>query len=236
MDVTCPDCNSFLRINPNLEETSVPCPRCGSMIQVAKKHEAPKRRVKLELEEPDVRDERDATPATDRRSRGRQEKRPRGQNRRKRKKERPPKDVEPKPVRPRAPMTIWLLGTQLVILAIAACCLVGVYLGVKHNLPRDTFLHENPLALVGFGLSMLFLCLFARQLPVLNSLIAALAVLGACAYNFHDAQNKFHDAQGEIDATRVLMLMLAMVGVWLALQHRRKVALRSEPAQPVDAR
>ncbi len=226
MDVTCPDCNSFLRINPNLGEASVPCPRCGSMIQVAKKREAPKRRVKLELEEPDVRAERDATPATDRRSRRRQEKRPRGEERRKRKKEKPPK--EPKAPRPRAPMTIWLLGTQVVILAIAASCLVGVYLGVKHNLPPNTFLHENPLALVGFGLSMLFLCLFARQLPVLNSLIAALAVLGACAYNFNDAR--------AIDASRVLILMLAMVGVWLALQHRREVARRSAPAQPVDAR
>ena len=235
MDVTCPDCNSFLRINPNLGEASVPCPRCGSMIQVAKKREAPKRRSKLELE-PEVSEEREAAPATDRRKRRRSEKRPRGQERRKRKKEKPPKDVEPKPVRPRAPMTIWLLGTQVVILAIAASCLVGVYLGVKHNLPPNTFLHENPLALVGFGLAMLFLCLFARQLPVLNSLIAALAVLGACAYSFHDAQNEFHDAQGEIDATRVLILMLAMVGVWLALQHRREIALRSAPSQPVDAR
>ena len=55
----------------------------------------------------------------------------------------------------------------------------------------------------------------ARRLPIVMTLVAALTVLGVCAFNYH--------LLATVDVSRVLALSVAFLSLWCALEHRRFV-------------
>jgi hypothetical protein len=110
------------------------------------------------------------------------------------------------------PYTLWLLGAQTALLALALSCLAGVFF---RNWPQPewSYLRESRYVLLGAGLALLLAVWAAYHLPVLVTLAAALAAIGACASRYA--------AAGAVDASRSLALSVAMLALWLALAHRR---------------
>jgi len=122
---------------------------------------------------------------------------------------RTPAPAPPRP--PRPPYTLWLLGAQAALAVLGLSCLGGALLDLAP--PAWSYLAEPGVVLFGAGVGLLAAGWFATYAPVLATLVVALLVMGACALGFA----RF----GEVDASRTLGLMTAMLAVWLALQHRR---------------
>lgn len=173
MEVACGSCGAELRLNPNLQGTTVSCPRCGAAVAV-------------------------------------------------------PRGLAPRPAprageaeRPRAPRrfgiryTFWLLGAQAALGALGVSCFAGAFHRAWDQ-PEWSYVREDPYALVGAGAFFFFAVWAAYHVPVLTTLVGALAALAACAWRFSET--------GTVDASRVIALSVAMLALWLALSHRRAVA------------
>ncbi len=117
----------------------------------------------------------------------------------------------PKETRPPTPFTLWLLAAQATLVVLGLSCLGAVFLDVTP--PDWSYFAEARVVLVAAGLGLLAAGWLATYLPVLVTLLAAVFVMGACAWHF--------GRTGEVDASRALGLMVAMLSVWCALQHRR---------------
>jgi hypothetical protein len=94
-------------------------------------------------------------------------------------------------------------------------CLAGVF-HRSWDQPSWSFVRESPYALIGAGVALLLAVWAAYHLPVVTTLVAALAVLGACAWRYASA--------GQVDVSRAIALLVAMLALWLALSHRRAAA------------
>lgn len=130
------------------------------------------------------------------------------------KREEPP--AAPAGKRRPAPFTLWLLGVQATIALLGLSCLAGVFLREGWKPPEWSYFMENELVLVGAGIGLLLCGWAATYMPVLTSLGVATFVLCACAHHYVLAEG--------VDVSRVLALTVAMLGLWLALQHRRATA------------
>lgn len=108
--------------------------------------------------------------------------------------------------------TLWLLGAQAALGALALSCFAGAFHRAWDK-PQWSYLKESPLALAGAGVFFCAAIWAAYHVPVLATLAAALAALAACAWRFSEA--------GSVDVSRALALAVAMLALWLALSHRR---------------
>ncbi len=117
------------------------------------------------------------------------------------------------PPRTPPPFTLWLLGCQVALLLIGLGCLAGALFRGGWNPPPGSLFTENPLYLLGGGAGAVALSALVRRMPVLLSLLGALALLWVCALRY--------DAMGEVDASRTVALSLSMLAVCCALEHRR---------------
>ena len=178
MEIPCGSCGAELRLNPNLQGTTVSCPRCGAAVPVPKGMAPPA-----------------ATPRAGPRRRDAQ--------------------GPPAPRRFGTSYTFWLLGAQAALALLGVSCLVGAFRRAGGD-PDWSYLREHPFALLGAGAFFLFAVWAAARVPVLTTLVAALAVLAACAWRFSEA--------GTVDLSRTIALSVAMLALWLALSHRRAVA------------
>jgi len=115
-----------------------------------------------------------------------------------------------------APFTFWLLGAQACIALLGLSCLAGAFLRSGWDPPEWSYFRENTLLLVAVGFGLLLAGWLVIYLPVLASLGVAVFALCICGHTY-----VLHDA---VDASRILALTVAMLALWLALQHRRKVA------------
>jgi hypothetical protein len=123
-----------------------------------------------------------------------------------------------RPLAPRrfgTPYTFWLLGAQAALALLGGTCLVGAF-HRAWDLPEWSFVKEPAIPLVGAGAFFFFAVWAAARVPVLTTLVAALAVLAACAWRFYET--------GTVDASRAIALLVAMLALWLALSHRRAAA------------
>jgi len=120
-----------------------------------------------------------------------------------------------KPRRKAAPFTFWLLGAQACIAVLGLSCLAGAFLRSGWHPPEWSYFRENPWILVAAGIGLLLAGWTVVYLPVLTSLGVAVFVLCVCGHSYVLHQS--------VDASRVLALTAAMLALWLALQHRRKV-------------
>ncbi len=170
MDIPCGSCGAELRLNPNLQGTTVSCPQCGAPVAVPR--------------------ESAARPAPRRQA-----------------VERPPG-----PRRFGTKYTFWLLGAQAALALLALSCFLGAFHS-EWEQPRWSYVKEDPYALVGAGAFFCFSVWAAYHVPVLTTLVAALAVLAACAYRF--------SVTATVDVSRAIALSVAMLALWLALSHRR---------------
>jgi hypothetical protein len=110
---------------------------------------------------------------------------------------------------------MWLLGAQAALGAIGVSCLVGVFRRSTDR-PAWSYLSEDKYALAGAGALFLLAVWAAYHVPVLTTLVAALLAIGACAWRYMEA--------GTVDVTRTMALAVAMLALWLALNHRRAAA------------
>jgi hypothetical protein len=110
---------------------------------------------------------------------------------------------------------MWLLGAQAALGAIGLSCLVGVFKRAADR-PEWSYLSEGKIALAGVGALFLAMVWAAYHLPVVTTLVAALLAIGACAWRYTEA--------GSVDVTRTAALAVAMLALWLALNHRRAAA------------
>ena len=109
--------------------------------------------------------------------------------------------------------TLWLLGAQATLAILGLTCLAGAFYGDDWNPPEWSYFRENPLILAATGIALIAAGWLAHYLPVLTTLAVVLLVVGACSLYYLGA--------GRVDASRVIALSLAMLALWLALQHRR---------------
>jgi len=110
---------------------------------------------------------------------------------------------------------MWLLGAQAALALLGLSCLVGVF-RPSADRPAWSYLSEGKYALAGAG-ALLFLAVWAAyHFPVLTTLLTALLAIGVCALRFLNA--------GDVDVTRTAALAVAMLALWLALNHRRAAA------------
>ena len=209
MDVTCRDCGAVLRLNPNLQDVEVHCPRCGSLIPQQTVPDAP--RSGLELEPAEA-----PRPRRSWRDRMKDEKEEEKQKKKeKKRKDKKGKKKEPKERKPIPVYTLWLFLTQSMLALLAASCFASMIWKEDWDPPIRSYFAESPPVLLGAAIVFLFFTVMARRLPVLMTLLNSLAVLGACAYYF--------DAKQTVDVSRVLALSVAFLALWLALQHRRAI-------------
>jgi len=112
------------------------------------------------------------------------------------------------------PYSIWLLGAQTALIALGLSCIVGAFFsGWKP--PDSTYFREDVMWLVLAGIALFLAAWLSRVTPVLGTLAGAVGVLGACGHAYVMV--------GTIDASRTIALSVAMLALWLALQHRRSV-------------
>ncbi|HEX5136915.1 MAG TPA: hypothetical protein VFY93_08090 [Planctomycetota bacterium] len=123
--------------------------------------------------------------------------------------------------RPRTPRrfgatyTLWLLGAQAALAVLGLSCLVGVF-RPSADRPAWSYLSEDKYALAGAGALLLLAVWAAYHFPVLTTLATALLAIGVCALRYVDA--------AAVDVTRTAALVVAMLALWLALNHRRAAA------------
>jgi len=115
--------------------------------------------------------------------------------------------------RRRSPSTGWLLAAQVVLGLLGLAFFGGAFLRGSWDPPDWTLLGINPLALSGAGLFVLFLSALAHSRPVSATLLGALAAMGVAALYWKD--------HAHVDASRTLLVMVMMLALWCALQHRR---------------
>ena len=209
MEVTCRDCGAVLRLNPNLQDVEVHCPRCGSLIPQQTVTEPPRSGLELEpVESP--------RPRRGWRDRMKDEKEEEKQKKKdEKRKNKEGKKKKPKKQKPIPVYTLWLFLAQSMLVLLAASCLVSMIWKEDWEPPIWSYFAESPPVLLGAAIVFLFFTVLARRLPVLITLLNSLAVLGACAYYF--------DVNLTIDVSRVLALAVAFLALWLAFQHRRAI-------------
>ncbi|MEM8882973.1 MAG: hypothetical protein AAGD14_02800 [Planctomycetota bacterium] len=196
MIVPCDQCGAELRLNPKLAGTVVSCPQCGNRVSVPKAAPAqsprPKPKAKLELEPEPKAAARRRTAAN-------------------------PQPAQT--VRRAPPTTFYMLATQGVLLGLSLLCFVAAFKPGGWDPPDWSWFDEHPFLLMAFGVSFAFCGFMARYVPRLMALLSVLLVAGGIAAGMHFKETA--NAEYLVDASRTLALALALLAVWLALEHRR---------------
>lgn len=113
---------------------------------------------------------------------------------------------------PRAPMSLSLLGAQTALFLLAASCFFGAFLQRSWNPPASSYLACDPMLLVVVGVFLVLAMAMAVRFPIVSTLGVVVLILVACAIHYR--------LNRTIDASRVLALSLAMVALWLGMEHR----------------
>jgi hypothetical protein len=121
-----------------------------------------------------------------------------------------------KKLKPPARYTLWLLGAQSTLAILGLTCVLGAFFHRRWQPPEWSYFRENEILLLLVGVGLLLGGWLAHYLPVLTTLGVAILVMCVCAHNF-----VLHD---EVDASRMLALAMAMLALFLALQHRRALS------------
>jgi predicted RNA-binding Zn-ribbon protein involved in translation (DUF1610 family) len=128
-----------------------------------------------------------------------------------------PKAAAPRSTAPvarrRTRSTGWLVAAQVALGLLGLAFFGGAFLRGNWDPPAWTLLGINPLALSGAGLFVLFLSALAHSRPITATLAGAVGAMGVAALHW---KNHAH-----VDASRTLLLVVTMLALWCALQHRR---------------
>jgi len=122
----------------------------------------------------------------------------------------------PEEARPKRPtrFTVWLLLAQVSLGLLGVSCLAAALFTGWEPHPR-TYFAEAPVLLIVVGMGLVVAGWIAHYLPVLTTLGVTIFVLCVCGHSFV--------LEDEVDASRTLALSIAMLALWLCLQHRRVV-------------
>ena len=104
---------------------------------------------------------------------------------------------------------------QTLLALLAFSCFAGAIWGDTWKPPAWSYFMQEPVVLLSAGVLFCFYTYMARRLPIVMTLVAALTVLGVCAFNYH--------LLATVDVSRVLALSVAFLSLWCALEHRRFV-------------
>ncbi len=119
---------------------------------------------------------------------------------------------QPKLKRP-ARFTLWLLGAQSALAILGLSCVLGAFFRRRWQPPSSSYFFENEMLLLLVGVGLLLGGWLVHYLPILMTLGVAVLVMCVCAH--------YYVLENEVDASRTLALAIAMLAVFLALQHRR---------------
>jgi hypothetical protein len=112
-----------------------------------------------------------------------------------------------------ARFTLWLLGAQSTLAILGLTCVLGAFFHRRWQPPEWSYFRENEMLLLLVGVGLLLGGWLAHYLPILTTLGVSVLVMCVCAHNY-----VLHN---EVDASRTLALAMAMLALFLALQHRR---------------
>lgn len=120
-----------------------------------------------------------------------------------------PKKKLKKPAR----ITLWLLGAQSTLAILGLTCVLAAFFHRRWEPPEWSYFRENEMLLLLVGVGLLLGGWLAHYLPILTTLGVSVLVMCVCAHNY-----VLHH---QVDASRTLALAMAMLALFLALQHRR---------------
>ncbi len=109
-------------------------------------------------------------------------------------------------------MSLSLLGAQALLVSMALVCFAGAFFRSSWDPPRWSFMHDNELLLIAAGIGLLLASAGARRYPITTTLAVVLTILVICALHYRTHR--------VVDASRVLVLSVSMVALWLAMEHR----------------
>jgi len=135
-----------------------------------------------------------------------------------------PPSLPPPPYIPEAPQpqsrlkkparyTLWLLGAQAALAVLGLSCVLGAFFHRRWQPPEWSYFRENEMLLLLVGVGLLLGGWLAHYLPVLTTLGVSVLVMCVCGH--------YYVLEHVVDASRTLALAVAMLAVFLALQHRR---------------
>jgi hypothetical protein len=115
-----------------------------------------------------------------------------------------------------ARVTLWLLGAQSTLAILGLTCVLGAFFHRRWEPPEWSYFHENEMLLLLVGVCLLLGGWLAHYLPILTTLAVAVLVMCACAH--------YYVLEHQVDASRTLALAMAMLALFLAMQHRRALS------------
>ncbi len=113
---------------------------------------------------------------------------------------------------PATPMSLSLLGAQSLLVLMALVCFAGAFFRSGWDPPKWSFMQANELLLVFAGIGLIVASAGTRRYPITTTLAVVLAILVICALHYRNHL--------VVDASRVLLLSVSMVALWLAMEHR----------------
>lgn len=128
-----------------------------------------------------------------------------------------PKSADPKASarKPRPKTSAWLYLTQAALGALGLSCFVGALFYAGWKPPPSSYFALSAAILIPAGLGILGAGWLAARFPLFASESVAIFALCVCAQNYY--------MENAVDVSRVLALSVAMLALWLALQHRRAI-------------
>ena len=111
------------------------------------------------------------------------------------------------------PLSLSLLGAQAILGLMAAGCFAGAFFRGSWNPPATSFFGQDALLLTALGGGLVFALLAALRYPITSTLLVVLGMLLLSALHYR--------ADRVLDASRVIAISLAMVALWLAMEHRK---------------
>lgn len=111
------------------------------------------------------------------------------------------------------PLSLSLLGAQAILGLMAAACFAGALLRSSWNPPATSVFGQDPMLLIALGGSLVFALLAALRYPITSTLLVVLGMLLFSALHYRTDR--------VLDASHVIAISLAMVALWLAMEHRR---------------
>jgi len=115
-----------------------------------------------------------------------------------------------------ARFTLWLLGAQAALAVLGLSCVLGAFFHRRWEPPEWSYFRENEMLLLLVGVGLLLGGWLAHYLPILTTLGVSVLVMCVCGH--------YYVLENVVDASRTLALAVAMLAVFLAMQHRRALS------------